>query len=126
MDAKRDWGFAGDYVEAMHLMLQQDTPDDYVISSDNTNTVREFVTKAFKCVDIDIIFEGSGIDEKGYDKASGKKILEISSEFFRPAEVDLLIGNSKKARDHLNWIPKTNLDELVSMMVKYDLLKESR
>ena len=121
LNAKRDWGFAGDYVKAMHLMLQQSKPDDFVISTGSTNTVRDFVKLSFLAADIEITFEGSGLNEKGYCKKTGQLLLDISEEFYRPAEVDLLIGDSKKARKILNWSPEVDLQGLVEMMVNHDL-----
>ena len=121
LDAKRDWGFAGDYVKVMHLMLQQTKPDDFVISTGSTHTVRDFVKLAFLAAGTDIIFEGKGLDEKGYSKKTGKLLLDISKEFYRPAEVDLLIGDSTKARKLLNWSPEVDLQDLVEMMVNHDL-----
>ena len=121
LDSKRDWGFAGDYVEAMYLMMQKTAPDDFVISTGKTFKIREFVKMAFNYCDIDILFEGNGINEKGIDKKTGKIILDISKDFYRPAEVDLLVGDSSKAKKQLGWIPKVNLEKLVEMMIKYDL-----
>ena len=103
MDAKRDWGHSKDYVRAMWLMLQQDKPDDYVIATNETRTVREFVEKAFKAADIDVVWEGTGVDEVGKDKATGKVIVKINKEFFRPAEVEVLLGNPAKADKVLGW-----------------------
>jgi GDPmannose 4,6-dehydratase len=121
LDAKRDWGFAGDYVEAMWLMLQQDKPDDYVIATGETHTVREFVELAFKEAGIDIVWKGSGLTEVGRDKNSGKTLVKVSEQFYRPAEVEILIGDPSKARETLGWQPKVNFKELVKMMVKADL-----
>jgi GDPmannose 4,6-dehydratase len=121
LNAKRDWGFAGDYVKMMHKMLQHDTADDFVIATGITTTVREFVTMAFNAAGIQIKFEGSGINESGYDSVSGRQILKISPEFFRPAEVDLLLGNPAKAKKTLGWQPETSVKKLVEMMVDYDL-----
>lgn len=121
LDAKRDWGFAGDYVKMMHKMLQHDTADDFVIATGITTTVREFVTMAFNAAGIQIKFEGSGINEFGYDSASGRQILKISPEFFRPAEVDLLLGDPAKAKNILGWQSETSVKKLVEMMVDYDL-----
>lgn len=129
LDSKRDWGYAQEYVEAMWLMLQQDEPDDYVIATGETHSVREFVEAAFKNLGIDIEWSGKGVDEKGIDKASGGVLVRIDPEFFRPAEVDLLIGNSEKAKKKLGWSPKTTFKELVGIMVEHDLIlaeKESR
>ncbi|EQB90233.1 GDPmannose 4,6-dehydratase [Clostridium punense] len=121
LDAKRDWGFAGDYVEAMWLMLQQEKPEDYVIATNETHTVREFVERAFKEVGIDIKWEGKGVNEKGYDKATGKLLVDINPRYFRPAEVDLLWGDSSKAERELNWTRKVDFTNLVKMMVDADL-----
>jgi GDPmannose 4,6-dehydratase len=121
LDAKRDWGYAKDYVNAMWLMLQKDVPDDYVIASGETHSVREFVELAFKCVDIDLIWEGKGLDEKGIDKKSGKILVKIQKDFFRPAEVNLLKGDASKAKKVLNWTPTINFTDLISMMIKNDL-----
>lgn len=129
LDSKRDWGYAQEYVEAMWLMLQQDEPDDYVIATGETHSVREFVEAAFKNLGIDIEWSGKGVDEKGIDKASGGVLVRIDPEFFRPAEVDLLIGNSEKAKKKLGWSPKTTFKELVGIMVEHDLIlaeKEGR
>lgn len=121
LDAKRDWGYAGDYVEAMWLMLQADNPDDYVIATGETHTVREFVEKSFLAVGIEVEWRGSGVEEKGYNKKNGQLIVEVSKEFFRPAEVELLIGNYSHAKKELGWEPKTKFDELVTLMSKEDL-----
>ena len=120
LDAKRDWGFAGDYVEAMWLMLQQDKPDDFVIATGETTTVREFVESAFKEVIIDIEWKGTGVDEKGYDKASRKLLVDISPRYFRPTEVDLLWGDPSKAEKQLGWKRKVDLKGLVKMMIEAD------
>jgi len=121
MDAKRDWGYAGDYVEGMWRMLQQDTPGDYVLATNETHTVREFVEMAFNEVGIQIEWKGSGIDEKGYDKLTGKILIDINEKYFRPAEVDLLWGDCTKAEKILNWKRKVSLKDLVSMMVDADM-----
>ena len=121
LDAKRDWGYAKEYVESMWLMLQQDKPDDYVIATGVTKTVREFVELAFKYVDIDIKWAGSGINEKGLCSKSGKEIVIINPRYYRPSEVDLLHGDSTYAQKKLGWRPKTSLEELVEIMVEYDL-----
>lgn len=121
LDAKRDWGFAGDYVEAMWLILQQEKPDDYVVATGETHTVREFCELAFKAVGINLIWEGKGLEEKGVDKDTGKVLVRVSKEFFRPAEVDLLLGDPTKAKTKLGWKPRVSFEELVEMMVKSDL-----
>ncbi len=121
IDAKRDWGHAKDFVEAMWLMLQQDIPKDYVIATGKTYTVREFVNLAFNEVGIDIKWEGEGINEVGKDSSSGKTIVKIDKRYFRPAEVELLLGDPSKAIKELGWVPKTSLDQLVKEMVHYDL-----
>jgi GDPmannose 4,6-dehydratase len=121
LDAKRDWGFAGDYVEAMWLILQHDKPDDYVIATGQTTSIRDFATLAFKEAGIEIEWKGSGVKEKGIDKGTGKEIVLVDPRYFRPAEVDLLIGDASKAKKELGWEPKVKLDELVKMMVKSDL-----
>ena len=121
MEAKRDWGHSKDYVRAMWLMLQQDKPDDYVIATNETRTVREFVEKAFKAADIDVVWEGTGVDEVGKDKATGKVIVKINKEFFRPAEVEVLLGTPAKADKVLGWERHISFNELVERMVKNDL-----
>jgi GDPmannose 4,6-dehydratase len=121
IDAKRDWGFAGDYVELMWLMLQQAEPDDYVLATGVTTTIRDFITMAFNEAGINLIWEGKGIDEKGVNQATGKVLVEIDSHYFRPAEVDLLIGDPSKAKTKLGWEPKVKLPELVKMMIEHDL-----
>lgn len=121
LDAQRDWGFAGDYVEAMWLMLQQDKPDDYVIATGNTYLVRTFVEKVFTSLGLPIKWQGRGVDEQGIDVGTGKVIIQIDAKYFRPTEVDLLLGDSTKARKALNWQPKVDIDELVAMMVTNDL-----
>lgn len=121
MDAKRDWGHSKDYVRAMWLMLQQDEPDDYVVATGETRTVRDFVTAAFQKVGIEIEFSGTGVDEVGKDKATGKVLVKVNPKFFRPAEVELLIGNPKKAEEKLGWKREISFDEIVERMVKTDL-----
>lgn len=121
IDSKRDWGFAGDYVELMWLMLQQAEPDDYVMATGIVYTVRDFITMAFAEVDIEVIWQGTGINEKGVDKRSGKIIVEISPRYFRPAEVDFLQGDPSKAFDKLGWKPKVALPDLIKKMVHHDL-----
>jgi GDPmannose 4,6-dehydratase len=121
MDAKRDWGFAKDYVEGMYLMLQAKKPDVFVLATHRTQTVRDFVIMSFGAVDIEIEFQGKGEDEIAIDKATGKTVVKVNPKFYRPAEVELLIGNPKKAKEQLGWKAKTTLEELCSMMVKEDL-----
>lgn len=126
LDSKRDWGYAGDYVELMWLMLQQDTPDDYVMATGITTTVRDFITKAFQETGISLEWQGSGIAEKGIDSATGKVLVEVDPRYFRPAEVDLLIGDPTKAITKLGWKPRVSLDELINMMVQSDLKEAER
>ena len=121
MDAKRDWGFAKDYVEGMYLMLQADKADTFVLATNRTETVRDFVTMAFKAVDIELEFQGEAEDEIAINKATGKTMVKVNPKFYRPAEVELLIGNPQKAKDILGWEPKCTLEELCTMMVKEDL-----
>ena len=122
LDAKRDWGYARDYVECMWLMLQQEIPEDYVIATGETHTVREFAQKAFERAGITLRFEGEGMEERGIDVATEKSVLKVSSEFFRPAEVDLLLGDPGKARMQLGWKPtQTSFEELVNKMVDADM-----
>ncbi|MDE6776445.1 MAG: GDP-mannose 4,6-dehydratase, partial [Oscillospiraceae bacterium] len=121
LDSKRDWGHSKDYVKAMWLMLQQEKPDDYVIATNETRTVREFVEQAFKTVNIGIVWEGSGVDEVGKDKETGNIIVKINQKFFRPAEVDILLGNPEKAEKYLNWQREICFAELVQRMVTHDL-----
>jgi len=121
MDAKRDWGHAQDYVKAMWLMLQQDTPDDYVIATNETRTVREFAEIAFAYAGIEIEWCGEGLNEQGIDKRTGKTIVRINPKFFRPAEVEILIGDASKAEKELGWKREVSFDELVQGMVKHDL-----
>lgn len=121
LNAKRDWGYAKDYVECMWLMLQQEKPEDFVIATGETRTVREFVEKAFEVAGINICWTGEGVNEKGFDAATGKVLVEVSPEFFRPAEVDLLLGDPTKAKTVLGWNPrKTTFEELVRRMVEHD------
>lgn len=120
IDAKRDWGYAREYVEGMYLMMQAKKPDTYVLATGRTETVRDFITMAFKAVDIEIKWQGAGVDEVAVDE-SGKVLVKINSNLFRPAEVDLLIGLADKAKQELTWIPKTTLEELCDLMVKADI-----
>lgn len=121
IDSKRDWGFAKDYVEGMWMMLQQEKADDFVLATGETHTVREFIELTFKELGMEIEWKGNGVDEKGIDKATGKTLIEIDPKYFRPTEVDLLLGDASKAERELGWKPKTKFYELVSMMTKADL-----
>ena len=121
LDAKRDWGYAKDYVEAMWLMLQHDTAEDFVIASGETHSVREFCELAFARAGIDIEWRGSGFEERGIDKATGKTFIEVDPRYLRPTEVDLLLGDATKAREKLGWVPRTTFRELVDLMVDSDL-----
>jgi GDPmannose 4,6-dehydratase len=120
IDAKRDWGFAKDYVEAMWLMLQQESPDDYVIATGETHSVREFTELAFKELGIDLIWQGKGVEEVGIDASTRKIIVEIDPGYYRPTEVELLIGDPSKAREKLGWKPKVKMEELAKIMIKAD------
>ncbi len=120
LDAKRDWGYADDYVDGMWRMLQADKPDTYILATNRTERVRDFVEMSCKALDIAIEWHGSGVNEKGVDVETGKTIIKINSKFYRPAEVDLLIGNPEKAKEDLGWEPKTTLEDLCKMMVVAD------
>lgn len=121
LDAKRDWGYAKEYVEGMWRMLQADTPDTYVLATNRTETVRDFVTLAFKAVDIELRWEGEAEQETAINAATGNVVVVIDPQFYRPAEVELLIGNPAKAVSELGWQPQTNLETLCKMMVEADL-----
>ncbi len=121
LDAKRDWGHSKDYVRAMWLMLQQDQPDDYVVATVETRTVREFAECAFRAVGIEIEWKGEGVDTVGINKANGKTVVKVNKKFYRPAEVELLLGSPKKAEEKLGWKRDISFDELVSRMAKNDL-----
>lgn len=125
MDAKRDWGYAKEYVEGMWRMLQADAPDTYVLATNRTETVRDFVSMAFKAIGITLKFQGSNDNEIGIDTASGKTLVRVNPKFYRPAEVELLIGNPEKAKNKLGWEPATTLEELCAMMVTEDLRRNS-
>lgn len=125
LNAKRDWGHAADYVKAMWLILQQEQPDDYVIATGETHSVREFVELAFGEVGIIIEWQGEGLEEKGIDQATGRVLVEVDPRYFRPTEVDLLLGNPAKAKQQLGWFPKISFRQLVKEMVDYDLEKET-
>ena len=122
LNSLRDWGYAKDYVECMWLILQQPEPDDFVIATGEYHTVREFATLAFREVGIELEWKGEGVDEKGYDKATCKALVEVDPKYFRPAEVDQLLGDPSKAKKQLGWNPtKTSFEELVRIMVKHDM-----
>lgn len=123
LDAKRDWGFAKEYVEGMYLMLQADSPDTFVLATNRTETVRDFVRLAFKAADINVEFKGNAENEVAIDVATGKTVMRVNSKFYRPAEVDLLIGSPEYAKDKLGWEPKTSLEDLCVMMVRADLYR---
>ncbi len=125
LGAKRDWGYAKEYVEGMWLMLQADTPDSFVLATNRTETVREFVDMAFKAAGYELRFEGEEQDEVGIDVKSGKTLLRVNPKFYRPAEVDLLIGNPARAKEKLGWAPKTTLEQLCTMMVEADLRRNA-
>ena len=121
LDARRDWGHAKDYVEGMWMILQQDEPEDFVLATGETHTVRSMAEKAFKYAGVEIAWEGEGPDEKGYCSDSGRCMVEIDPTYFRPTEVDLLLGDATKAREKLGWRPKYTFDELVQEMVERDI-----
>jgi GDPmannose 4,6-dehydratase len=125
LDAKRDWGHARDYVEAMWLMLQHDTPDDYVVATGTQYSVRDFVNEAFSRLHIDLGWEGEGVSEVGRDKKTGKILVAVNPRYFRPTEVDSLLGNASKAKSVLGWEPKTSFEQMVDEMVDTDL-KEAK
>ena len=124
IDSIRDWGHAKDYVEGMWRILQSDTPNDYVLSSNEKHSVREFIEKAFSLKGINILWKGSGLNEIGYDGKTGRELIFISEKYYRPSEVDILIGDSTKARKELGWYPKISFDELIKEMVENDCNKE--
>lgn len=126
MDAKRDWGFAKEYVEGMWLMLQADEPDTFVLATNRTETVRDFVTMAFKAAGVEVRFEGENEQEVAVDVATNKVVVKVNPKFYRPAEVELLIGNPERAKNVLGWEPKTTLEELCKMMVEEDLRRNKQ
>ena len=126
LDAKRDWGYAPDFVEGMYLMMQQEKPDDYVLATGETHTVREFVELAAKNLDMEIEWQGEGLKEKGINKKTGQEIIAIDPAYFRPSEVDVLLGDHGKANKELGWQPKVKFPELVKIMVEADLEKEKK
>lgn len=125
LDARRDWGYAKEYVECMWLMMQQDEPDDYVVATGQTHTVREFVEYAFSAIERKIVWDGEGLAEVGYDAETGRPLVMIDEKYFRPTEVDLLLGDPKKASEKLGWKPKVLAKQLAQMMVLYDLKHSS-
>jgi GDPmannose 4,6-dehydratase len=126
LDAQRDWGFAQDYVRAMWLMLQQEEPDDFIIATGESHSVREFVEKAFNEIDIEIVWEGDGLDEIGRDSENGRVLIQIDPRYFRPTEVDFLLGDPSKAREKLGWEVEVSFDELVKLMVREDIEEAER
>jgi GDPmannose 4,6-dehydratase len=120
LNSKRDWGYAPEYVEGMWRMLQQETPEDYVLATGKSCSIREFAEKAARHLGYELKWEGKGLDEKGIDKKSGKVIIEIDPKYFRPAEVDELLGNASKAKRNMGWEAKTDIDALVSIMMEFD------
>jgi GDPmannose 4,6-dehydratase len=125
LDAKRDWGYAQEYVDGMYRMLQAAEPDTFVLATNRTETVRDFVTMAFKAAGIDLAWSGAGGQERAADRSTGKNLIRINPKFYRPAEVELLIGNPEKARRKLGWEPRTTLEQLCQMMVEADLRRNS-
>jgi GDPmannose 4,6-dehydratase len=121
MEARRDWGFAGDFVEMMWLMLQRDTPGDYVVATGETHSVREFAECAARCAGFDLVWEGEGLAEKGIERGTGRVLIEIDARFYRPAEVDHLLGDSSKAARELGWQPKVRFEALAELMMRADL-----
>lgn len=126
MNAKRDWGFAKEYVEGMWRMMQAEVPDSFILATNRTETVRNFVSMAFKIAGYDLRFEGENENEIGIDTATGKTLVRVNPKFYRPAEVEILIGNPQKAKDILGWEPQTTLEELCQMMVKEDLRRNKQ
>ena len=126
LDAKRDWGYAKDYVEGMWRMLQHKEPDDFILATGETHTVREFVEETAKVLGMNIIWKGKLTKEKGIDKKTGKVVVEIDPLYFRPAEVDILLGDYSKAKKKLGWKPKVKFKELVKIMVEHDFKEESK
>lgn len=125
LDSKRDWGYAPDYVYGMWLMLQQDKPDDFVLATNETHSIREFIQEAIYHTNMRLIWTGEGVNEKGVDEITGQTIIEINPKYFRPAEVDLLLGDYTKAKTILGWEPKVKFEELVKIMMKHDLEKNN-
>ena len=126
LDSSRDWGYAKDYVAGMWQMLQQPKPDDYVLATGETHTIREFAELSARFLDFELVWRERGLKEKGVDKKTGRTLIEIDPHYFRPAEVDLLVGDASKAKRELGWRPKTTFEQLVAMMVKSDLAQEAK
>ncbi|MEM1312722.1 MAG: GDP-mannose 4,6-dehydratase [Patescibacteria group bacterium] len=121
LDAKRDWGYAKEYVEGMYLMLQAEKPDDYVLATGETTSIRDFVNKTFSVIDIDIKWEGEGVNEQGFNSKTGELLVKVNPKFYRPAEVELLIGDASKAEAKLGWKAQTSISQLTEIMVKSDI-----
>lgn len=126
IDAKRDWGHARDYIEGMWMMLQQDEPEDFVLSTNETHSVREFVERSFACIDVELEWRGEGEEEVGVCTKTGRILVRVDPAYYRPTEVDLLLGDSTKAREKLGWVPKTSFPDLVKEMVASDLASVKR
>jgi GDPmannose 4,6-dehydratase len=126
LDAKRDWGYAPEYVDGMWRILQHSEPDDFVFATNETHTVREFIEESFKVLGEEILWRGTGSEEKGILRSSGKEVIGIDAKYFRPSEVDLLIGDYSKAKAKLGWEPKTTFKELVRIMIRADFEKIKR
>ncbi len=126
LHAKRDWGYAPDFVEGMWRMLQQDKPDDYILATGETHTVKEMINIAARALDFDLAWEGEGINEKGIDRKTNKTIIEIDPKYFRPAEVDVLLGDYSKAKNQMGWEPTVKFKELIEIMVRSDFDNESK
>lgn len=126
LDSKRDWGYAKEYVEGMYLMMQYNKADDYVLATGETNSIREMIEYAFNYAGFDIVWKGKGINEKGVDRKTGKVLVEVSPKYFRPAEVDILLGDPTKARKVLGWKPKTTFKKLIEIMVEADIRRVSK
>lgn len=117
----RDFGFAGDYVEGMYAMMQQNSPDTYILATGQTHSIRDFVNLASKCAGFELVWRGEGLDEVGVDGKSGKVLVKVNPKFFRPVDVNIVVGDASKARKMLNWRPKATFEDIVEMMVKADI-----